>query len=490
MIYDVIIIGGGVTGCCIARTLSKYNLKVCLLEKEAEIASGTTKANSGVVHAGYASSREYIKHFLCIRGNKLYSKAVEELNFPFKRIGSFVVALEDDQIKTLEEQRKKGTEDGIHGLELILDKKKIKEMEPNLTDDVVGVLHAPSAGLASPYELTFALAENAAMNGVKFFRNHEVIKIKHQDYLFTVRTYQGEFQTKNLINAAGLFAAKISRMLGLDYFSIMPRKGEYILFDRNALHLNKILFPTPTKVSKGILVCPTLHGNTFVGPNAQNIIDSGDISTTTAGLKEILEGGLRLVPNIPARSSIRNFSGLRAVPDTYDFIIDNTDVYGFINVAGILSPGLTATFAIAEKVVEFLELLGVELTVREDYNPIRPKPERLTDFSKEQLDNKIQEDPAWGRIICRCETIPEKEIIDAIRSPVGANTVDGVKFRCRPGMGRCQGGFCRPRVIEILSRELNIPYEEVTKKGEDTNLLVGKTKDIMLRDIMRGDPGQ
>ncbi len=481
MIYDVIIIGGGVTGCSIARTLSKYNLNICLLEKEAEIAVGTTKANSGVIHAGYASPRDYIKRHLCIEGNKMYTQAAEELNFPFKRIGSFVVALEDNQIKQLEEERKKGTEDGVPGLEVILDKKKIKQMEPNLTDEVVGVLHAPSAGLASPYELTFALAENAVMNGAKFFRNHEVVKIKHQDYIFTVRTFAGEFQGRNLINASGLYAARISRMLGLDYFSIMPRKGEYILFDRNAIQLNKILFPIPTKVSKGILVCPTLHGNTFIGPNAQNITDRENISTTTAGLKEILEGGMKLVPNIPARSSIRNFAGLRAVPDTYDFIIDNTDVYGFINVAGILSPGLTATFAIAEKVVEFLELLGVELKVKEDYNPIRPKPERFKDFTKEELDIKIKEDPAWGRIICRCETIPEKEIINAIHAPVGANTVDGVKFRCRPGMGRCQGGFCRPRVIEILSRELNKKYEEITKSGEDTNILMGKTKDFLLK---------
>lgn len=486
MIYDVIIIGGGVTGCCIARTLAKYDLNICLLEKEADIASGTTKANSGVIHAGYASSREYIKRYLSIRGNKLYTQAAEELNFPFKRIGSFVVALEENQIKQLEEKRKKGIEDGIPGLEVILDKKIIKKMEPNLTDEVVGVLHAPSAGLASPYELTFALAENAFMNGAKFFRNHDVIKIKHQDYIFTVRTYRGEVQGRNLINASGLYAAKISRMLGLDYFSIMPRKGEYILFDRNAIQLNKILFPIPTKVSKGILVCPTLHGNTFVGPNAQNMDDREDISTTTAGLKEILEGGMKLVPNIPARSSIRNFAGLRAVPDTYDFIIDNTDVYGFINVAGILSPGLTATFAIAEKVVEFLELLGVDLKVKEDYNPFRPKPEKFKDFTKEELDEKIHEDPAWGRIICRCETIPEKEIINAIHAPVGANTVDGVKFRCRPGMGRCQGGFCRPRVIEILSRELNKSYEEITKRGEDTNILVGKTKDLILKEERRG----
>ncbi len=490
MIYDVIIIGGGVTGCCIARTLSKYDLNICLLEKETDIASGTSKANSGVIHAGYASPRDYIKRQLAIRGNKLYTQAAEELNFPFKRIGSFVVALEDNQIKQLEEERKKGIEDGIPGLEVILNKEKIKKMEPRLTDEVVGVLHAPTGGLASPYELTFALAENASMNGVKFFRNRRVVKITHQEYVFTVRTLAGEFKSRNIINAAGLYAAQISRMLGLDYFSITPRKGEYILFDRNAIQLNKILFPMPTKISKGILVCPTLHGNTFIGPNAQNIPDLEDISTTTSGLKEILEGAMKLVPSLPVRSSIRNFAGLRAVPEAYDFIIDNTDVYGFINVAGILSPGLTATFAIAEKVVEFLELLGEKLKVKEDYNPSRPKPERFKDFTKEELDKKIQEDPTWGRIICRCETIPEKEIIDAIHAPVGATTVDGVKFRCRPGMGRCQGGFCRPRVIEILSRELKKSYEEITKRGEDTNILIGKTKDFLLNQKREGSRGK
>jgi glycerol-3-phosphate dehydrogenase len=486
LIYDVLIIGGGVIGCCIARTLSKYNLKICLLEKDADIASGTTKGNSGVVHAGYGAPREHIRRSFCIKGNKLYSQAVEELNFPFQRIGSFVVALEDNQIKILEEERKRGIEDGIPGLELILDKDRIRYMEPNLTDDVVGVLHAPTAGIVSPYEMTFALAENAAMNGVKFHRNQKVIKIKHQDYIFTIRTKSDEFKAKNIINAAGLYGAKISKMVGLDYFEIMPRKGEYILFDRNAMHLNKILFPIPTKISKGILVCPTIHGNTFVGPNAQNITDKKDLSTTEAGLKEIIEGGRLLVPNLPLRASIRNFAGLRAVPDIYDFIIDNTDIYGFINVAGILSPGLTSCYAIAERVIEFLELLGLELKVKENYNPNRPKPERFKDFSKQELDQKIKEDPAWGRIICRCETIPEKEIINAIRAPVGATTVDGIKFRCRPGMGRCQGGFCRPRVIEILSRELNIPYEEVSKRGEDTFFLIGKTKDLLLNEIEEG----
>ena len=480
MIYDVIIIGGGVIGCTIARTLSKYDLNIGLLEKEADVASGTTKANSGVVHAGYAAEREYIKRDLCIKGNKMYTQAVEELNFPFQRIGSFVVALEEDQIKDLERQRKEGTQDGVPGLELILDKEKIKYMEPNITDDVIGVLHAPSAGLVSPYELTFALAENAAMNGVKFFLGQKVRKIKHQNYVFIIKTKDKEYRTNNVINAAGLYAAKISRMIGMDYFDIMPRKGEYILFDRNAMHLNKILFPIPTKISKGILVCPTLHGNTFVGPNAQNITDKKDTSTTEAGLKEILEGARKLVPNLPVRASVRNFAGLRAVPDSYDFIIDNTDVYGFINIAGILSPGLTSCFAIAEKVIDFLELLGVELNVKDDYNPIRPKPERFKDFSKEELDSKIQEDPTWANIICRCETIPEKEILNAIHSPLGATTVDGVKFRCRPGMGRCQGGFCRPRVMEILARELKIPYEKVTKRGEDTRILLSKTKEILI----------
>jgi len=487
LIYDVIIIGGGVTGCCIARTLSKYDISVALLEKEAEIASGTTKANSGVVHAGYAADRKYIKRNLCIRGNQLYTKVHEELNFPFKRIGSFVVALEDEQIEHLDEYKRLGTQDGVPGLELILDKEKILKMEPNLTPEVKGVLHAPSAGLVSPYELAFALADNAAMNGVKFFRNQEVIKIRHEDYIFNVKTRRDEFKGNHLINAAGLHASNISKMLGLDYFDIIPRKGEYILFDRNQIQLSKILFPSPTKVSKGILVCPTLHGNVFVGPNAQNIVDLEDLSTTTAGLKEVIEGGQKLVPNLPIRSSIRNFAGLRAVPDSMDFIIDNTDVYGFINVAGILSPGLTSCFSIAERVEEFLELLGLNMKVKEDYNPNRPKPEHFTNLSREEIDKKVMKNPAWGRIICRCETVAEQEIIDAIHAPVGARTVDGVKFRCRPGMGRCQGGFCRPRVMEILSRELDISYEEVTKRGEDTNIVLGKTKDRILSLIQKED---
>lgn len=482
MLYDVIIIGGGVTGCCIARTLSKYDLKICLLEKEADVASGTTKGNSGVVHAGYSAERKYVKRNLCIRGNHLYTQAHKELNFPMKRIGSFVVARENDQVRELEEKRKKGTEDGIQGLEVILDKKRILEMEPNLTEDVVGVLHAPSAGIVSPYEMTIALAENAAMNGVKFFRSQEVKKISHSDYVFSINTRGGTtFEGKNVINAAGLYADEISKMLGLDYFYILPRKGEYILFDRNALQLNKVLFPMPTKVSKGILVCPTVHGNTFVGPNAQNIVDKEDIATTRAGLKEILDGAQELIPNLPARSSIRNFAGLRAVPDSYDFIIDNTDIWGFINVAGILSPGLTSCYAIAEKVEGFLELLGVSLNKKENYNPYRPKPETFKDFTKEQLDQKIKEDPKWANIICRCETVSEREILNAIHSPVGATTVDGVKFRCRPGMGRCQGGFCRPRVIEILSRELGKDYSEITKRGDDTFFLKCKTKDFRLQ---------
>lgn len=483
-IYDIIIIGGGVIGCNIARALSKYNLKICLLEKNADIAMGTTKANSGVIHAGYSAERQYIKRNLCIRGNKLYTQAAKELNFPFKRIGSFVVAFEVEEIKLLEELRKKGIEDGVLDLELILDKQKILKMEPHLSEDVIGVLHAPSAGIVSPYEMTFALAENAAINGVKFFRNQEVIKIDHSEYTFKITTPRNEFKCSNLINCAGLYSAKISKMLGLDYFDITPRKGEYILFDRNSIQLNKILFPTQTKLSKGILVCPTFHGNAFVGPNAQNINDLEDTSTTTAGLKEILEGARKLVPNLPLRASIQNFAGLRAVSNTYDFIIDNTEIYGFINVAGILSPGLTSSFAIAEKVIDILELLGVELKLKDNYNPYRPKPERFTDFSKKQLEKKIKEDSSWGRIICRCEKISEREILNAIQAPVGATTLDGVKFRCRAGMGRCQAGFCRPRVMEILSNELNIPYQAITKKGEDTNILIAKTKDLLLTQLL------
>jgi glycerol-3-phosphate dehydrogenase len=479
--YDVIIIGGGVTGCCIARTLSRYDLKVCLLEKDADIASGTTKANSGIVHAGYAAERKYKKRDYCIRGNALFDQAHQELNFPFKRCGTFVVALEENQIRDLVFKRNDGLEDGVPGLEIIIDKERIKAMEPNLTDDVVAVLHAPSGGIVSPYELTFALAENALTNGVQFFRGHEVVEISQVVGGFNIKTKPKTFSGRIIINAAGLYAADVSRLAGVDTFEIYPRKGEYILFDKGLLNLNKVLFPMPTRLSKGILVSPTIHGHVFIGPNADNILDLEDISTTTRGLKEIIAGGRKLVPNLPIRGAIRNFAGLRAVSNTMDFIIEATDMWGFVNVGGILSPGLTSTFAIAEDVVKILiEDLGEELKEKEDYNPNRPKPEHLADFTKDQLDAKIKQDPAWSRIICRCETIPEAEIIDSIRRPVGATTVDGVKFRCRAGMGRCQGGFCLPRVMEILSKELNIPYEDVTKRGEGTYLL---TKKVMCMDL-------
>lgn len=483
MDYDVIIIGGGVTGCCIARTLSRYDLKICLLEKEADIASGTTKGNSGVVHAGYAADRKYKKREFCIRGNKLFDQAHKELNFPFKRTGTLVVALEERQIKDLVYIRNYGTEDGVPGLEIIIDKNRIKQMEPQLTDKVIAVLHAPSGGIISPYEFTFALAENANMNGVEFFREHEVIGINKIVAGFEVETKLKKFTSRIVINAAGLYSAEISRMAGVDTFEIYPRRGEYILFDKSSIHLNKVLFPMPTRLSKGILVSPTIHGHVFIGPNADNILDIEDVSTTTRGLKEIISGGLKLVPNLPLNAAIRNFAGLRAVSNTMDFIIEATEMVGFVNVAGILSPGLTAIFAIAEEVVRILvEDLGEELKGKENYNPYRPKPEHLSDFTKMKLNQKIKENPAWGRIICRCETIPEAEIVDSIRRPVGATTIDGVKFRCRAGMGRCQGGFCMPRVMEILSRELNIPYDEVTKRGKGSHYLVNKVLCIELTE--------
>ena len=475
MDYDVVIIGGGVIGCCIARTLARYDLKICLLEKEADIASGTTKANSGIIHAGYAADRKYKKRKFCIRGNKMFDQAHNELNFPFKRTGTFVVALEERQIKDLVYKRNDGTEDGVPGLEIIIDKKKMKQIEPLLTDKAIAVLHAPSGGIVSPYELTFALAENANMNGVEFFREHEVIGINKIVAGFEVETKPKKFTSRIVINAAGLYAAEVSRMVEVDTFEIYPRRGEYILFDKGLMHLNKVLFPMPTRLSKGILVSPTIHGHTFIGPNADNILDIEDISTTTRGLKEIIGGGIKLVPNLPLSGAIRNFAGLRAVSNTMDFLIEATEMVGFMNVAGILSPGLTSTFAIAEEVVRILiEDLGEELKEKEKYNPYRLKPECLSDFSKLALDRKIKQNPTWGRIICRCETITEAEIIDAIRRPVGATTVDGIKFRCRAGMGRCQGGFCLPRVMEILSRELNIPYEEVTKRGKSSQYLVNK----------------
>lgn len=477
MEYDVIIVGAGVVGAFAARELSKYRLKVCLVEKEADAAMGTSKANSSIVHAGYDAEPGTLKAKLNVRGNEIMEGICKELDVPFKRIGSFVLGFEEKDRERLEELKQRGIKNGVKGLQ-ILTRKEIGEKEPNVSPDALYALYAPSAGVVCPYELTIAAVENAVDNGVELQLENKVNNINIENGKFIVSTEKGELNSKFLVNAAGLYADKIAEMLGKHDFSISPRRGEYILFDKNQGKLvNKVLFQLPTDKGKGILVTTTVDGNLLIGPNAEDIDDREDVSTSARGLDEIVLGARKSVPGFNLRETITSFAGLRARPSTGDFIIEASQVNPhLVNAAGIESPGLSAAPAIGEYIVDILRSQGLALVDKKDFNPLRKPVLKFREMDEKELQKVISENPHYGRIVCRCEKVTEGEIIDAIRRSAGARNLDGVKRRTRAGMGRCQGGFCTPRVVEILSRELGIPMEAVTKSGRESKILVGKTK--------------
>lgn len=477
--YDIAIIGGGVSGCATARWLSKYDLNIILIEKGEDVASGTSKANSGIIHGGYAAPEGTLRCEMNVKGNPMFDQAYEELKFEFERMGSFVVAVDESEMDKLEEEKKQGDERGIEG-EIITDIKTIKTMEPNITDKVVAVYHCPSAGIIWPFGLNIALAENAHKNGVDFLFESPVTDIKNSNGMFTIQAGEKVVNSKYVVNAAGVYADKVANRVGAANFSIKPRKGEYIILDKKAMDIQKILFPIPTPFSKGILVCPTTHGNTFVGPNSNLQDDKEDIATTTDGLNEIISGARKLFPSVPMRDSITNFAGLRAISSRDgDFIVEESPVEGFVNVAGICSPGLSSCLAIADRVVGiFRNDIGLELKEKPDYDPYRTPQRRLENMSENDLAEAIEENPQWGRIICRCETVTEAEIVEAINRPIGAKSLDMVKKRLRPGMGRCQGGFCTPKVLKILSRELKVPVKDIPKNTKGSELILGRTKNL------------
>ena len=479
---DVLIIGGGVIGSAIARELSKYKIKLTLIEKEADIAfGGPTKANTGIVHAGYDDEPGTIEAELCVRGNRLWSTVASELAIPFKRSGSFVVALEDSDIKILETLKLQGSLNKVPDLEII-EGTSLFGAEPNLNTNAIAGLSAPSAGIISPYEAAIALAENARENGARILLETEALSIAVTNgKVKSVKTDKGEINPSRIVNAAGLFSDKISSMVGLSDFQILPRKGEYLIYD-NALgeFVKHPLFPVPTPISKGILVSPTVDGNMLVGPNACDVNDKDDSTTTSCGIEEILTGAYRLVPRLEEKLNlvISSFAGLRPEPSSGDFIIkDYEEVEGFINVAGIKSPGLTSAPAIAETVAGIINK-GNILESRSDFDPNRkPLIHPLRNANIVNTTELLTENPSYRHVVCRCERVTEGEIIEALHR--GAGTLDGIKYRTRAGMGRCQGGFCAPHIIGIISRELKIPVEEVTKKGRDSNILRYSSKELL-----------
>lgn len=475
--YDVAIIGAGVIGASIFRELTKYDLKVTVLEKENDVSMGTSKANSAIVHAGYDPKVGTLMAKYNVKGNEMFEDLCKELSVPFKRNGSLIIAFSEEDMETVKNLYENGNKIGVKGLQ-ILSKEEVLEKEPNLSHDIVGALYAPTGGIVGPYEYTIALMENAVSNGGELKLRSEVKNIEKEKDIFKITTTDGKvIEAKYVINAAGVHADEIHNLIAKESFKIIPRKGEYFVMDKTQGKLvSSTIFQCPSKLGKGILVTPTVHGNLLVGPDAQDIEDKEDKSTAAERLDYIRETSKRTTNKVNFRESIRNFAGLRATPDRGDFIVEEAeDVKNFIDVAGIKSPGLSSAPAIAEDVVKILNGCGLELKENKSFNPNREEIVFM-ELSPEEKAEVIKKDPRYGKIICRCESITEGEIVNAIHRSFGSITLDGVKRRCRPGMGRCQGGFCGPKVQEIIARELNIPMEDIYQEKDGSYILVGKTK--------------
>ncbi|MBZ9634228.1 NAD(P)/FAD-dependent oxidoreductase [Clostridium sp. FP1] len=478
--FDVTIIGAGIVGCGIARELSKYNLKTCVLDKSSDVGSGTSKANSAIVHAGHDADPSTLKGKLNALGNAMYTNLAKELDFPFKRNGSLVLCFDKEHLGDLENLLHQGQKNGVPGL-VILTGDQVREMEPNITKKCVAALYAPTGGIVCPYEMTIAMAENAYNNGVKFEFETGVIDIEKKSNNYIIKTNKGTIETKLIINAAGLFSDEINNMVSNHKFKILPKRGEYVLFDKAIGDLvTKTIFQLPTKLGKGVLVTPTVDGNLLVGPDAVDVESKDNLCTTKEGIDDILlNAGLSIQEPLPMNMVITSFAGNRAKNSGNDFIIGEAiDAKNFINVASIDSPGLTSAPSIAVMVADIV--IG-KLTPEKnsEFNPIRQGIRKFREMSNEERKEIIKEIPEYGKIICRCETVTEGEIIDSIRRPLGATTLDGVKRRTRAGMGRCQSGFCATRVVDILSKELNIPRDQVTKSGGNSILITGKNKDLL-----------
>ncbi len=475
--YDVIIIGAGIIGNFIARELSKYELDILLMDKENDISNGATKANTAIIHAGFDALNGSKMAYFNVRGNPMFDQVCDELGVPFKRIGSLVLAFDDTDLKTLKVLYNRGLKSGVPKME-ILNRDQVEKMEPNISHNVQGALYAKTAGIIGPWELAIALGENAIENGVELSLNTEALNIDKTSNGYNVFTNKGKTEGRIVINCAGIYADKLNNMVSHNKFRIIPKKGQYYLMDKTVGNIiNTVIFQCPTEKGKGIVVTPTVHGNLIIGPDSEIIEEKEDTKTDSHRLKFVAKVASKSLPNIPFDKVITTFAGIRAEPETGDFIIgEPEDAPGFINVAGIKSPGLSASPAIAEYVVNMVGEINNGLVKKDNYNPNRKKIIRFNQLSNEEKNELIKIDPRYGKVICRCETITEGEIIDAIHRKAGATTVDGVKRRARPGSGRCQGGFCMPRVMEILAREQGKDIEEIVKDSLDSYILTGKTK--------------
>ena len=490
--YDVAIIGAGVIGSAIARELSRYQIHACVIEREEDVCCGTSKANSAIIHAGFDATPGTLKARLNVRGNEMMDTIAKELDVPFTRNGSLVVCTKDQDRSGLDKLMEKGSANHVPGLR-ILEREELIKMEPNLSDDVTCALYAPTGGIVCPFHLTMAFAENAYDNGVSFYLNTEVTGITRSENGYCIKVNRKEgvcsgtpldpgthtIETKAVVNAAGVYSDVMNNMVSGQKLSITARKGEYMLLDKSAgAHVSHTVFQLPGKMGKGVLVTPTVHGNLLVGPTATDIDNKEGVNTTADGLDYLGKTAALSVKELPLRQVITSFAGLRAHETQNDFIIGElADAPGFFNAAGIESPGLSSAPAIGEMVAGMIaEKYALEKNP--DFCATRKGILRPETLSLEERNALIQKQPAYGNIICRCEMITEGEIIDAIHRSLGARSLDAVKRRTRAGMGRCQAGFCSPRTMEILEREVPMSMFEITKNGGKSKFVVGQNKEI------------
>ena len=474
--FDVAIIGAGVVGGFLARELSKYELSVVMLEKMSDVAMGATRANSAIVHAGYDAKEGSLKALLNVRGSKMMESVAAELGVKYDKCGSIVVGFSDEDRKTLLELKERGEKNGVEQLSVV-DREELKKIEPGIGEDVTCALVAPTGAIVCPYELCMAAVGNAMDNGAELKLNFEVKKIEKRDGSYKIHSADSTVEARYVINAAGLYSDEIAKMAGDDSFFVTPRRGEYMLLDKECgKTVSHTIFRCPSKMGKGILVSPTVDGNLLVGPTAENIENKEDTKTTAAGLADVRKQASEQVAGIDFSKVITSFTGLRATGSTGDFIINEKD--GFVNASGIESPGLSSAPAIAEYVVELMKERGFDYPVRKDFNPKRKPAHYFRELSIDEKNEIIAKHPEYAHVICRCEIVTEGEILEAIRTNPRPSDVDGVKRRTRASMGRCQGGFCTPYIIELLAKENGYDFGDVTKFGGNSYINLGKTKEI------------
>ena len=476
---DVVVIGAGAVGCAIARELSKYQIRVMVVDKNEDIGGDASKSNSAIIHTGYDAAPDTLESQLVVAANPMYDEIVKDLDVPFKRIGAILPAITQEQFEQLPAIKAKAFKNRVYDVEY-KSGAELLEMEPNLNPEVKGGLYIPRESIIDPFIFVQALAENANANGVEFLLNAKVTDIKTENgKIKSVVTTKGEIETTYVINSAGLYCDDIAEMVGKADYKVVARKGQFYILDKNtSCQVNQIVLPIPTKITKGKLMCPTIHGNMLVGPTAEDQPSKVDKSTSAEGLASIATDVRNLVPNVNLRDTITQYSGLRPNRNPEGLNVDvYEDLYGYINLSGVRSTGLTLSVAMGKYVAQKMIEIGAEMVLKENFIKTRKGIVKFSEQTREKQAELIQENPLYGNVICRCETVTEAEIVQAINRPLGARSVDAVKRRVRAGMGRCQGGFCGPKVIEILARELGVEPSEINKNNEGSYMVTGKTRE-------------